>query len=254
VISTGSLPAVPFFLAGAMLRLDLHYIESATRSLGPSLTGKLASMIPGTNLYTQYASQASGRWNFAGSVFDPYRVELSTSVAASVSRVVVTLGTEAYPFSRAVMQLLKVLPSTAEVLWQTGSTDVSGMGIVGHRRIPANALRTAMAEADVIVSHAGVGSSITAMDLGKVPVLLPREGRHGEHVDDHQLQVARELSRRGLAEVARVEELSEKHLVSAMSRTVVRDEVLVPFPMVGVNPMPVVSSAQPVPIQPLNQR
>jgi UDP-N-acetylglucosamine transferase subunit ALG13 len=49
-------------------------------------------------------------------------------------------------------------------------------------------------EADVIVCHGGAGSIIPALRAGRVPVVMPRQSRYGEHVDDHQVEVARALS------------------------------------------------------------
>jgi UDP-N-acetylglucosamine transferase subunit ALG13 len=54
-----------------------------------------------------------------------------------------------------------------------------------------------MREADAVVCHAGVGTLMTAVSLGRVPVAMPRLRAHGEHVDDHQAQIARELGSAG---------------------------------------------------------
>jgi UDP-N-acetylglucosamine transferase subunit ALG13 len=67
-----------------------------------------------------------------------------------------------------------------------------------------------------------------ALEAGVAPILVPRESRHGEHVDDHQDQIAQELARRGLAIRAPVDELSYEHVASALRAKV---EVTVPPPM-----------------------
>jgi UDP-N-acetylglucosamine transferase subunit ALG13 len=74
-----------------------------------------------------------------------------------------------------------------------------------------------MRSADVVVAHAGVGTAITALSAGKCPVLLPRRKRHGEHVDDHQVDIARALGSRGLAVVADADEVSMDDLALAAS-------------------------------------
>ena len=51
----------------------------------------------------------------------------------------------------------------------------------------------AMEAADVVVSHAGVGSIICALRAGHTPVVLPRLERYSETVDDHQLELCRAL-------------------------------------------------------------
>lgn len=233
IISTGASPAPPFFLAGASMGLELHYIESATRCAGPSLSGRLVSMVPSANLYTQYPHCVEGRWRFAGSIFDPYAPGDVPPPGSAIQRVVVTLGTEGYGFRRAVERLLQVLPREATVLWQTGSTDVEGLGIEARRAVPGDELRRAIAAADVVVSHAGTGSAITAFETGKVPLLLPREARHREHVDDHQMLTANELTRRGLAVSVQVNSLTLQHLERTRTFRVIRDEMARPFELVG---------------------
>jgi UDP-N-acetylglucosamine transferase subunit ALG13 len=54
-----------------------------------------------------------------------------------------------------------------------------------------------ISRATVVVSHAGVGSILCALQAGHVPVVMPREARFGETVDDHQVELARALSPTG---------------------------------------------------------
>ena len=67
----------------------------------------------------------------------------------------------------------------------------------------------------MLVAHAGVGAALVALELGRCPVLVPRRVSHGEHVDDHQTQIAGELSRRGLAVTVDADELTLDHLSTA---------------------------------------
>ena len=52
--------------------------------------------------------------------------------------------------------------------------------------------------ARVVVTHAGVGSVLVALGAGKRPVVVPRRGRFGEAVDDHQVDFARRFEQAGL--------------------------------------------------------
>lgn len=56
-----------------------------------------------------------------------------------------------------------------------------------------------VAEARIVVTHAGAGSVLLALGRGKRPVLVPRLQRHGEAVDDHQVQFGLRLADLGLA-------------------------------------------------------
>ncbi|HLC39437.1 MAG TPA: PssE/Cps14G family polysaccharide biosynthesis glycosyltransferase [archaeon] len=49
--------------------------------------------------------------------------------------------------------------------------------------------------ADVVVSHGGAGNLLLAAHFGKPIVVVPRMKKLGEHVDDHQLQLVRQLER-----------------------------------------------------------
>ena len=56
--------------------------------------------------------------------------------------------------------------------------------------------------ADAVITHAGVGSILLAIRHGHVPVIMPRLRRYGEHVDDHQVDLARRLECEGRVLVA----------------------------------------------------
>lgn len=54
-----------------------------------------------------------------------------------------------------------------------------------------------MGRASQVISHAGVGTILCAIQAGHVPVVVPRLRRFGETVDDHQLEFARAIARTG---------------------------------------------------------
>ena len=47
------------------------------------------------------------------------------------------------------------------------------------------------------MTHAGVGSILTCLRLGRTPLVVPRQSRFGEHVDDHQVELTRALADAG---------------------------------------------------------
>ncbi|MFA5976300.1 MAG: glycosyltransferase [Elusimicrobiota bacterium] len=52
-------------------------------------------------------------------------------------------------------------------------------------------------EARLIICHGGCGTLLQAISLGKVPIVVPRLARYGEHVNNHQLQLIRALADEG---------------------------------------------------------
>jgi UDP-N-acetylglucosamine transferase subunit ALG13 len=224
IVTTGAGIAIPFGMVGAAFGARCHYIESAARCAGPSMTGKVVSRLPGARLYTQSSAWAGRRWTYGGSVFDGY-TRAADRASTPIRRVVVTLGTmRTYGFRRAVEALVKLLPDVmdagGEVLWQTGCTDCSGLPVSARDTVPVGELRDAVAEADLVVAHGGVGSALMALDGGRAPLLLPRLERYGEHVDDHQVLIGAELATRGLAEPCDPYALSADVLVDVARRVI----------------------------------
>jgi UDP-N-acetylglucosamine transferase subunit ALG13 len=227
-VSTGSGIALGFLPYLAARGVPCHYIESAARVQGPSLTGRVLERVPGIRRYTQYAHWAGPRWQHRGSVFDDYEPGGDRRRPAGLVRVIVTLGTaEEFPFRRLVESLVPLLsPDGAlaratglpvEVLWQTGCTPTGHLPIDALAFLPGEKLTAAVADADLVVSHAGVGSALTALAAGHRPVLADRVAGRGEFRDDHQRQIAVELHRRGLAVHADAASLTVDDLLSALS-------------------------------------
>jgi len=221
VVSTGSSLAVDFLPLAAARGVPSYFIETAARATGPSLTGRLLRHAPGVATYTQYPGWADERFRYAGSIFDGF-APAEPVAPAPLRSAVVSLGTtESYGFRRMVEALAPLLRGV-RTTWQTGVTDVSGLGIDAREAVPHGELVAAVAEADVVVAHSGTGAALTAMEAGRCPVLVPRLARHGEHVDDHQVQIAAELAGRDLAVAAAPEDLDADLLATAARRRVAR--------------------------------
>ena len=56
--------------------------------------------------------------------------------------------------------------------------------------VPHEDFNRYMQEAEVVVSHGGVNSIISCMEMGKPLVVCPRLHEYGEHVDNHQMEIA----------------------------------------------------------------
>lgn len=216
VISTGSALALAILPTARLMGIRTEYIESAARSMGPSVTGRVLQRVPGIHLSAQYDAWAVGRWSRAVSVFDSFSSVIDLEPREPVRRVVVTLGTiQGYGFVRLLDRLRQILPPDVEVLWQTGSSPTPGLTDVARVVLPQSEMRQANEDADVVVAHAGIGSALTALTAGRVPVLVPRRAAHREHVDDHQQLIAQDLSGRGLAVWSEADELTWADLQAA---------------------------------------
>lgn len=228
-VSTGSSMALSALPQASALGIEAHYIESATRCCRPSVSGRILSYVPTIHTHTQCSKWANWRWSYAGTVFSAFDVEPAAH-SGKIRSAVVSVGTsEKYQFRRMIERLVKILPPDAEVLWQTGSTDVSDLPIEGRQRVPQTEMEAAMRTADVVISHAGTGVTLSSLNSGKMPVILPRRPEFGEHVDDHQLQIAQEIEGLGLALVREVDSLTEEDLAQAAAVRVITNKTLAPF-------------------------
>ena len=217
VVSTGALFSTPHLLAASLHRCETWFIDSATRIKGPSSTGQFAQRFTKAKLFVQGPGWGDPAWTPIGGVFDAFEaVPRSVAPENGFRRAVVSLGTEHWPFNRALDPLLEILAED-EVIWQAGA----GAGRGTHRGqplrdfIPADELYRAFDEADVVVTHAGVGSVLSALKHGKVPVVLPRLSAYRETTDDHQLEFAELMDERGLAVHVEPSALTRADLVRA---------------------------------------
>jgi UDP-N-acetylglucosamine transferase subunit ALG13 len=113
--------------------------------------------------------------------------------------VFVTVGTHEQPFDRLVRAVDELVADRIledEVFIQTGYCTYVPKRCRWQKFIPSSEMREHMAEADVVITHGGPSSFIEAIAVGKVPVVVPRCERFGEHVNDHQVNFVRMVAER----------------------------------------------------------
>lgn len=123
------------------------------------------------------------------------------------------------PFPRvlvAVAQHLREHP--AQRVWvQHGSTPLPE-GMSGDAFVPHAHVLERMVWAEAVVCHAGSGTVLDALAAGHVPVVVPRLLKYKEHVNDHQLDLARALAQDGRV----VQLLEGEDLTAAIGLAVAR--------------------------------
>lgn len=81
-----------------------------------------------------------------------------------------------------------------EVFAQIGPGAYQPRHMAFERFISPAECRERLQSADVVVAHAGMGTILSALELGKPVVVMPRRADLGEHRNDHQLATAERLS------------------------------------------------------------
>lgn len=118
----------------------------------------------------------------------------------------VVVGTQ-LPFDRLV-QAVDAWAGEAprgEILAQVADGTYSPKHIRWERTIAPQEFRACIEQAHLIVAHAGMGTILSALELGKPVIVLPRQARYGEHRNDHQLATAAKFGSRQMVQVAQDE-------------------------------------------------
>jgi UDP-N-acetylglucosamine transferase subunit ALG13 len=122
-----------------------------------------------------------------------------------------------------MMEALESLP--AERLYVQHGPAEPPPGAQAEAYIPFGGVIEKLEAAEIVVSHAGVGSIICSLRAGHVPVVFPRLKCYGETVDDHQAELAEALAQRGNVRVA----WTGEELIEAVASVPTRSTI----PLVG---------------------
>ena len=109
----------------------------------------------------------------------------------------VTVGTNEARFDR-LLAALDGLPNGTELVVQHGPSSIRPAGATCRDYLSFEEMVEQMGRARAVVTHAGVGSVLTALLNGTRPIVVPRLQRYGEAVDDHQLEFGRRAESAGL--------------------------------------------------------
>ena len=223
VLSTGAGVAIAAFFVCRIKKIDFYYIESIARQTQPSLTGKVLEKLRADNLYTESKNFGTNRWRKVDSIFSNYQIhvnELAKNEQESL-KIFVTVGTvHKFPFNRILELVSSVLKEGDIVVWQTGQIQSANLPGMFHVEMSDSVFMENLKSADVVISHAGVGSILNILDSGKCPILIPRLLKFYEHIDDHQLQIASVVAQYGLAMVV-TKDLTREDFAFALRRTLV---------------------------------
>jgi UDP-N-acetylglucosamine transferase subunit ALG13 len=114
-------------------------------------------------------------------------------------RILVTVGTQ-FSFNRLINMVDEWAAANKQlqeaILMQVGPDGDFPAFARGVEFLSPEEYQAASATAELIVAHAGIGSILTAIDLGLPVVIFPRSFELGEHRNNHQDSTAREFSSR----------------------------------------------------------
>lgn len=109
--------------------------------------------------------------------------------------ILVSVGTQ-LPFDRLVRAVDDWAKDNGvdDIVAQIGPSDYVPHTLKAFSFFDRDAFLRLQMEADLYVSHAGMGSILTAMQFSKPIIIMPRDHSLGEHRNDHQQATARRFS------------------------------------------------------------
>lgn len=227
-MSTGAAVGVAGLAWAKRHGLPTVYVESVSRTQGPSLTGKIVrSLGLARTTFTQHPHWASDAWRHTDSVLQQYSMEDRTQPVRTIQplKILVTLGTiRPYRFDRLIDRIVDITVPDDEIIWQLGYTARTGLSGEIHGLMPTDELIERARDADVVLTHAGVGTILQMLDHGVSPVVVPRRKAWNEHIDDHQLQIWQLLNDSNIGYPAEVADLTRETLAAAASSRVITPE------------------------------
>ena len=155
---------------------------------------------------------------FVGTLFPEGEARRAAGVSTFVS-----VGNARQPFVRLVRGVLGIVQELPQpVVIQHGNTPAEDdrrcvwVPFVGMEEFARK-----LSEAELVIIHAGAGSIIHALQAGRTPVVMPRRSAYGEHVDDHQVELAEALARERRVVLA----MEPENLVEAAREALTRQRI-----------------------------
>ena len=192
VVTTGAAPGfVALALAKTLCRSRTVWIDTVAHTEGMTLSGRLARpfadawLVQWPHLARPGAPSAGGRC-----------CDRRPGGAASADRgggarmIFVTIGSM-FPFDRMIRAMDAWAGSEGageEILAQIGAGAYEPAHMAWVRKLDRPAYADAIRRSRLVVAHAGVGSIVTAGEIGRPIVVLPRRAHLGEHTSDHQVE------------------------------------------------------------------
>ncbi|MDC9514548.1 glycosyltransferase [Pseudoalteromonas sp. CST5] len=204
VFSTGGPIALPFALVCKVSSLKFIYLDTLSRVVELSNTGKL---IKKYHLYDEFYSQwknvaSKSNTKYIGKCFDILSENNYKPVTEAVEGrpiILVTVGTSQYDFDRLFEMLYKQpLYNNDQVRWviQAGHNKLKHSPAKGKvvDMITRSEMEQLVKSASLVISHCGIGSINQMLAYQKKVLFVPRVSKFNEFSDDHQLQIANEIS------------------------------------------------------------
>ena len=110
----------------------------------------------------------------------------------------VTVGTHEQPFNRLIKKVDELVANgeiKEKVIIQTGFSTYVPKHCEGHKMLSFEEMQKNLRDARIVITHGGPSSFIEALQFGKVPIVVPRQEKFHEHVNNHQVDFTKLIAK-----------------------------------------------------------
>ena len=108
----------------------------------------------------------------------------------------VTVGTHEQGMERLFKEIDRLIDENIikdKVFAQIGYTKYEPRNFEYKKMISYDEMDKLVRESEIVITHGGPGSIFHPLGYGKIPIVVPRDPKFDEHVDDHQILFAKRL-------------------------------------------------------------
>ena len=113
--------------------------------------------------------------------------------------ILMVCGTQKFPMDRMLSEMDRLIEEgtvTEEVFAQIGHSTYCPKHYGWAEFVAGEEFEEKIKNCSLLLTHSGVGTILTGKEYHKPVLVYPRSAKYGEHVDDHQWQIAREFRKR----------------------------------------------------------
>lgn len=111
----------------------------------------------------------------------------------------VTVGTHEQPFNRLIEKMDELVESgkiKEKVVVQYGFSTYEAKHCEMHKMMSFDEMQQTFKDARIVITHGGPSSFVEALQYGKVPIVVPRQLKFNEHVNNHQVDFTKLIAER----------------------------------------------------------
>ena len=139
----------------------------------------------------------------------------------------VTVGTHEQPFNRLVEYIDNLKKNNLlqeDVVIQTGFSTYKPEYCKWSKLFSYQEMLEFVKRARIVITHGGPSSFIMPLQVGKIPIVVPRQKQFDEHVNDHQVEFAKAVAERQeniivIEDIKKLEETIKNYNETVISMT-----------------------------------